>query len=209
MLLSLTPKILLCSRWRPCWPRQGQKVVRLSNSGTFPISHPSTRLCLELMVAACQEQQPASLLDLGCGSGVLALAGALLGIPLILGCDISGRALRTSRRNAQRNRLTTGVCWLHGSTEALKPGFHLIVVNLPFVVQMEKQEELLRLADFRGGLILSGFRDSQEGLVADFYFEQGWRLSQRLTRDRWEPEPPVELSYTWVGLYLVADDAGR
>jgi ribosomal protein L11 methylase PrmA len=134
----------------------------------------------------------------------LALTGSMLGVPMIVGCDISAAALGTSRGNAHRNRLAHRVLWVQGSTEALRPAFHLVAANLPFLVQMAKQEELLRLAHRQGGLILSGFRDTQEKEIVDYYVSQGWRLQRRLTRDQWELELPAERSYTWVGLYFVA-----
>jgi ribosomal protein L11 methyltransferase len=152
---------------------------------------------------ACQERRFASLLDVGCGSGILALAGAILGVPFIVGCDLSAAAVRVSRENAHRHHWAAQVCWLQGSTEALRPGFHLIVANLPFQVQLAKQEELLRLSQRPGGIIVSGFRDTREKEIADYYLAQGWRLQRRLTRDLWELEVPADKSYTWVGLYFV------
>jgi ribosomal protein L11 methyltransferase len=203
MYLRLTPQAAVCSAWHPCWPRPGQELLRIRYSRTFPISHPSTRLCLELLVLACQERRFASLLDVGCGSGILALAGAMLGVPLNVGCDLTAAAIRVSRENAHRNGLDRSVSWVQGSTEALRPAFHLIVANLPFSVQLAKQAELLRLAQRPGGLILSGFRDTLENQIADYYLSQGWRLQRRLTKDLWELELPADKSYTWVGLYFV------
>jgi ribosomal protein L11 methyltransferase len=204
MYLPLTPQTAVCTAWHPCWPRPGQNLLRICHSRTFPINHPSTRLCLELLSLACQQRRFASLLDVGCGSGILALAGAILGVPFIVGCDLSAAAVRVSQENAHRHHLAAQVCWLQGSTEALRSEFHLIVANLPFQVQVAKREELLKLAHSRGGLILSGFRDTREKEIADYYLAQGWRLQCRLTRDLWELELPADKSYTWVGLYFVS-----
>lgn len=204
MYLPLTPQTAVCSTWRPCWPRPGRTLLRIRYSRTFSINHPSTRLCLELLSLACREQHFASLLDVGCGSGILALAGAGLGVPLNVGCDLSLAAVRVSQDNARHNHLTHKAAWLQGSTEALRPGFQLIVANLPFPVQVAKQKELERLSHRPGGLILSGFRDTQEEEVAAFYLSRGWRLQRRFVRDQWELELPAEKSYTWVGFYFVA-----
>ncbi|MBM4289747.1 MAG: methyltransferase [Deltaproteobacteria bacterium] len=208
MYMHLTPEAAVCSAWRPCWPRPGQRLLRLAYSRTFPISHPSTRLCLELLREACQERAVLSLLDVGCGSGILALTGALLGVPWNVGCDPAAAALRVSQANARRNRLEDPVSWVQGSTEALRGTFDLVVANLPFPLQVAKRTELLRLVDGHGRVILSGFRDTQEQELTDFYLSQAWRLQRRLTRERWEPEVPAELSYTWVGLYFVPAGSG-
>lgn len=203
MYLPLTSQTAVCSSRHPCWPRLGQKLLRIRHSRTFPISHPSTRLCLELLALASQERSFASLLDVGCGSGVLALTGAILGVPWNIGCDLSSAAVQVSQENSRRNNLAHCVAWIQGSTEALRPGFQLIVANLPYQVQLAKREELSRLVHPRGGLILSGFRDTWEKEIADYYLSLGWRLQRRLTRDLWELELPAEKSYTWVGLYFI------
>ena len=203
MYLRLTPHLAICSPWHPCLPRPGQKLVRISFSRTFPINHPTTRLCLDLLNLACQERSFSSLLDVGCGSGILTLAGAMLGVSFNVGCDLSPMAIQVSQDNARRLHLDHQIAWLEGSTEALRPPFQLIVANLPFDIQVAKIEELVRLCHYRGGIIISGFRDTQEREITDTYISCGWRLQRRLTRDLWELELPAEKSYTWVGLYFV------
>ncbi|HET7135796.1 MAG TPA: 50S ribosomal protein L11 methyltransferase [Casimicrobiaceae bacterium] len=64
-------------------------------------SHPTTRLCLEWLAA--QHMRGLSLLDYGCGSGILAIAGALLGASPVVGTDIDPQAIVASRANAAAN----------------------------------------------------------------------------------------------------------
>ncbi|MGQ9921454.1 MAG: 50S ribosomal protein L11 methyltransferase [Desulfobacca sp.] len=208
MYFPLTPTISLASTWQLCWPRPGHRLVRLRQSGTFPVSHPSTWLSLTLLTAVCQDRHLPSLLDVGCGSGVLAIAGALLGIPWVVGCDLMAAATQVSRENARRAGVEPRIHWLQGSTEALAAQFRLIVANLPLAVQMAKQAEFVRLLAPGGCLILAGFKDTGEGAVAAFYLSRGWRELRRLTKECWEMELPPERSYTWVGLALQAPAAG-
>ena len=203
MYLRLTPQIAICSPWHPCWPRPGQKLWRISYSRTFPINHPTTRLCLDLLNLACQERSFASLLDVGCGSGILTLAGAMLGVSFNVGCDMSPAGHPGFSGQCPASSPGPQIAWLQGSTEALRPPFHLIVANLPFAIQVAKIEELVRLSHYRGGIILSGFKDTQEREITDRYLSCGWRLQRRITRDLWELELPAEKSYTWVGLYFI------
>jgi ribosomal protein L11 methyltransferase len=62
-------------------------------------SHPTTRLCLECL----QELEPGSLLDVGCGSGVLSIAAALLGFAPVTGVDIEAPSIDATRKNARAN----------------------------------------------------------------------------------------------------------
>lgn len=204
MYFPLTPHIALASPWHPCWPRPGRRVVRLRQSRTFPISHPSTRLSLKLLRAVCMERHFPAMLDVGCGSGILAIAGSLLGVQQVIGCDLSAAAVRVSRENARRAGVEDQVQWLQGSTEALACRFPLIVANLPLTVQLAKQPEFARLLAPQGSLILAGFKDTGETPVTAFYLARGWRVRSQLTLERWEPELPRDLSYTWMGLHLQA-----
>jgi ribosomal protein L11 methylase PrmA len=206
MYLRLTPQMAICSPWHPCWPRPGEKLWRISYSRTFPINHPSTRLCLDLLILACQEKSVASLLDIGCGSGILTLAGAMLGVAFSVGCDILPAAIRTSQENARRLHLTGQVAWVQGSTEALGSPFDLVVANLPFQIQLAKSEELVRLSNQKGGIILSGFKDTQEREITQRYLSCGWRLRRRITKDLWEMELPADKSFTWTGLYFMIEE---
>jgi len=142
------------------------------------------------------------LLDVGCGSGILALAGAAWGAGLGVGVDLSGPAVRLARDNARDNNFAAVIQVARGSTECLKGPFQAVVANLPIAVQLVKVEELTRLAAPGGALILSGFRDTQEEELVLLYREAGWAISRRLTQDEWAIELPPEKSFTWVAWLL-------
>jgi ribosomal protein L11 methyltransferase len=166
----------------------------------FPPGHPTTRLCLELLYKT--SLAGVRLVDVGCGSGILALAGAGLGAILSVGVDLSGPAVRLARENARENHLAAQVQVVRGSTECLQGPFQVVVANLPAAVQLAKVPELTRLAAREATLILSGFRDTQEEDLVQLYREAGWTISRRLTRDEWCIELPPEKSFTWVAWRL-------
>jgi ribosomal protein L11 methyltransferase len=88
-------------------------------------SHPTTRLCLEWL---CDRVGPGdTLLDYGCGSGILALAAARLGAVDVIGVDIDERALATAADNAARNRVSLR---LAHSRQPLAERFDLVVANI-------------------------------------------------------------------------------
>lgn len=88
-------------------------------------SHPTTRLCLEWLCDAVKSGD--TLLDYGCGSGILALAAARLGAAQVVGVDIDERALEAAADNSARNGVTLRL--VH-SKQSLTEQFDLVVANI-------------------------------------------------------------------------------
>ena len=146
-------------------------------------SHPTTRLCLDWLCG--HVQTGASVLDYGCGSGILAIAAAKLGAGRVVGVDIDENALTAAAGNAERN--DTQLQLLH-SRLPLDMQFDIVVANIltnPLCVLAP----LLAQRTLRGGQIaLSGILSSQASQVQDAYRpafdlrvwaeKEGWSLLQ-------------------------------
>ena len=87
--------------------------------------HPTTRLCIELLLGL----RPESLLDLGCGSGVIAIAAAKLGFEPVFGFDIEGQAVEATLRNAAANGVRIDAR-LGDALTALLPETAVVVANI-------------------------------------------------------------------------------
>ncbi|RJR43909.1 MAG: methyltransferase domain-containing protein [Deltaproteobacteria bacterium] len=202
LFYRLSPQLVLCSRKDPYEPGPQEEALFLETGAAFPLGHPTTRLCLELLKEALATGEVKSLLDVGCGTGVLALAAAALGTPRVTGVDLSLDAARVTLENARANHLAGRVHAARGSTECLKGPFDLVAANLPWEVQMDKAPELNRLAGPGGRLLLSGFRENQEEPLLTAYRKLGRSLAQRLIKPFHHPELPPDLSFTWVAWLL-------
>jgi ribosomal protein L11 methyltransferase len=198
----LSPRVVLCTRWEAQGAEPSDQVLRVRRGEAFPLGHPTTRLCLDLLREALAASAVHRLLDVGCGTGLLGLAAAALGVTRVVGVDIAQGAAQVTRENARENSLAGVLRVVQGSTECLKGPFDLVVANLPWEVQMEKIAELDRLAAPRGRLILSGFRDNQEDLLLEGYQRRGWSLSRRFIWDFQHPGLPPDISFTWVAWLL-------
>jgi ribosomal protein L11 methyltransferase len=194
----LSPQLVLRTGWEPQGTEPGERVLRLRPGGAFPLGHPTTRLCLDVLREVLATASASSLLDVGCGTGLLGLAAAALGVPRVVGVDLAPGAAQVTRENARENGFAGVLTVVQGSTECVKVPFDLVIANLPWEVQMHKVSELNRLAASRGRLILSGFRDNQEDLLTQSYQRLGWSLERRLTWDFRHPELPPDISFTWV-----------
>jgi ribosomal protein L11 methyltransferase len=198
----LSPDLVLRTRREPEGTESLDRVLYVKSGAAFPPGHPTTRLCLDLLREALAAASVKTLLDVGCGTGLLALAAAALGVPRVVGVDIAPGAAHITGENARANGLAGSLRVVRGSTECVKVPFDLVAANLPWEVQMEKVSELDRLAALKGRLILSGFRDNQENLLIERYQRLGWSLDQRVVKDFWHPELPPEISFTWVAWLL-------
>jgi ribosomal protein L11 methyltransferase len=198
----LSPQLVLRTRWEPQGTEPSEQVLRLRPGEAFPPGHPTTRLCLDSLREALAAAPATSLLDVGCGSGLLGLAAAALGVPRVVGVDIAPGAAHVTRENARENGFAGALHVVQGSTECLKGVFDLVIANLPWEVQMDKVSELDRLAALKGRLILSGFRDNQEDRMIKSYQRLGWCLDRRFIWDFQHPELPSDISFTWVAWLL-------
>ena len=205
MFQRLSPQLWLVS-WRGAdQADSSEKVLKIRVDDAFPPSHPTTRLCLDLLREVCPAGQVKTLLDVGCGSGVLGLAAAALGVPLVVSLDIAAQAAIATRENARENQLAGPLKVIQGSTACLRGSFALILANLPWEVQVDMAPEFNRLAGPGGFLILSGFRHDQEKMLLEIHRQGGWSLKQRLIRDFQHPELPPQMSFTWVAWALQRD----
>lgn len=88
-------------------------------------SHPTTRLCLEWLES--NVSPGCSLLDYGCGSGILAIAAACLGAGCVAGVDIDPQAVEAARANAERNEVAAV---FSDSTQSVAGEYDLVVANI-------------------------------------------------------------------------------
>jgi ribosomal protein L11 methyltransferase len=146
--------------------------------------HPTTRGCLVLMQDV--DPMPDSVLDVGCGSGILALAALRLGARHADALDTDPLAVDASRRNAARNGLADRVEAAVGSLpEEPARRYPLVVANLVAAVLIGLAPRLAAHVAADGRLVASGIIDQREGEVAAALAAAGLRVERRLADGEW------------------------
>jgi len=156
----------------PPWerpPRDAKPVVIDPGRAFGTGGHPTTRLCLQLLL----ELEPGSLLDVGCGSGVLAIAASRLGFSPVVAFDHDPAALEAAGRNVLANDVSVDLRRGDALEEAL-PDTDVLVANVSsaFVPQVAGR---LRARS----LLVSGYLESERPAAV------GYEPIRRLTEDGW------------------------
>jgi len=199
--LRIGRRTVIVPAWESYEPGEGEVVIRLEPGMAFGTGlHPTTRLCLEAMEAAV----PAGgrVLDVGTGSGVLAIAAALLGAGAVVALDADPVAVRVAAENVAANGVGGRVEVRHGSLaggEAVPLSFavegplpiledgryDLVVVNILAPVIVAMAPALAARTRPGGTVIASGLILDQEAVVADALQRQGFEIAGRSQEDDW------------------------
>jgi ribosomal protein L11 methyltransferase len=142
----------------------------------------------------------------GCGSGVLALAGLKLGVDRAVAIDISPQAFVVSRANAELNQVKDRLLLVRASPEAIAGRFDLVLANLPMPILRDKMAELVRLSGDAASLVLSGFQDVDKTLVEEEMDQLGLTAQYWLSEDLTFFEVPPSGSFNWMA--VLASRAG-
>ncbi len=137
--------------------------------------HESTQLCLKLL-ESLQRNLPiaqASVLDVGTGSGILAIAAAKLGAKPVYGSDVEDDAIRVARENAGLNQVELEVFAVLRNGPVTPPGvpktYKIIFANILQPVLIAMAEDLTQACEVGGHLILSGILTEQAPSVLEAY----------------------------------------
>ena len=175
--IRLTRQIVVVPSWDRHEAVEGDRVIHLDPGQAFGTgAHASTRLCLELLQELADGgARPRRVLDLGTGSGILALAAAALWPEAeVHGVDNDPVAVEVARENAAANRaaLHLGGDWPDGT-------FDLVLANIQADVLVQLAEAVSDRLAPGGHLILSGLLTEQVDGVAEVYAAQGLRALRR------------------------------
>ena len=184
-VLKIAPGLVVAPSWERYEPEPGESVLVLDPGAAFGTGgHATTRLCLRALLAHLRPGDRVA--DIGCGSGILAIAAAALGAREVVATDNDSSALLVARANAAKNSVTSRIRFAEADLlPTASDPFDLIVCNIV-------AEEIARLAErfpgllARGGRFIgSGFLTGTVPAVEDALARGGLQMVETIGEEGW------------------------
>lgn len=179
-------KLAVCPTWENYINHDGRKVLKIDPGAAFGSgTHETTRLCLEMLEEYVSDGK--TVLDIGCGSGILSISALILGADKACGVDIDAAAVKTARENGGINgfgepRLTYLQGDLAGTVEEK---FDIITANIVADVIIRLLPDLRRYMSGGGVAILSGIISERSGEVERHISQNGFSVVKKADNNGW------------------------
>ncbi len=175
----VTQNVTVVPTWIKYEASKGEKIMRLDPGMAFGTgSHATTRMCLELM-----DVKDKSVIDVGCGSGILGIAAKICGASQVYMCDIDQQAVDFARENARANNTEAVI-----EKADLIKGEHkaqFIFANITADILMRLSADIGKHLEQDGQIVLSGIIDEREDEIVKCYKTAGYKIVERMTMDGW------------------------
>jgi ribosomal protein L11 methyltransferase len=185
-IIRLGARFVVKPSWREYEPQPGDVILELDPGMAFGTGlHPTTQMCL----SAIEQHMPrgARVLDLGTGSGILAIAAAKLGAGSVLALDIDPLAVEAARENVMRNRVEAVVRVAQGSLDEIAPAaldFAVVNILAKTIIQL-CESGLAEKINPGATIVFAGLIDAQEGEVRETLERVGLVMIQRVQDKDW------------------------
>jgi len=189
--LVIGDALLIKPSWVKQKPRKGQAVVILDPGLSFGTGHHATTgFCLKQLVATRKVGLKQSFLDIGTGSGILAIAAAKLGYAPVRCFDFDPESVRVAKANAAQNEVAQLVRPVrHDLTKlplASATRYDVVCANLIFDLLIAERDRILNRLRPDGVLVLAGILETQFARVKRAYQQAGWKLVATEVEKEWQ-----------------------
>jgi ribosomal protein L11 methyltransferase len=162
------------------------QAIRMVDSSAFGTGHhPSTALCIESLTEILGAERIDSMLDVGTGSGILALAALTMGVAEVVGLDIDSEALAIATENARLNNFSDRLHLFLGDPASVDGIWPLVVANVLAAPLMQMAPAIVRRLNRQGWLVLSGIAKSLVTEVISAYQHLGIHFLDAKERSGW------------------------
>lgn len=188
--IEIGPSLLVKPTWSRRAPKRGQKVVLLDPGLSFGTGqHATTHFCLTQVAALRRSPQPPTLMDMGTGTGILAIAAAKLGYARVEAFDFDPDCVRITAENALLNQVETAVRPRLADVTRLpaksREQFDVVCANLISDLLIAHRRRILARVRPSGAVVLAGILATQFDDVAKAYAGEGWKVIRAKTDREW------------------------
>ena len=178
-------RLCICPSWEQYNNKENRKVLKIDPGAAFGTgTHATTAMCLALLDQFITPNQ--TVLDIGCGSGILSLAAVLLGAERATGIDIDPVAVKVARENAALNGLSEKTEFLVGNlNEKITSRYSVVCANIVADVIMALAPDVPGLLAPGGRFLCSGIMDSRAEEVRAALLRAGLQITNTVTESNW------------------------
>ena len=184
--MPIGEKLLIRPVWEDEYDAGGRKILHIEPGLAFGTgSHPTTKICLETLEKYIDESS--TVLDIGCGSGILSIASLLLGAESAFGVDIDSLAVKTAMANAEENGFGNDrFNVVQGNlSDKVSGKYNVIVANIVADIIMEFNKEVGKFLDDDGVYITGGIIEAREDEVLMSFIQNGFEVINRFEEKGW------------------------
>ena len=184
--MPIGEKLLIRPLWEKEYDTDGRIVLNIEPGLAFGTgSHPTTKLCLETLEKYIDENS--TVLDIGCGSGILSIAALLLGAKSAFGVDIDKLAVKTAIENAKENGFGSPVLdAVNGNlSDKVSGKYNVIVANIVADIIMQFNEEVSEFLEDGGIYITGGIIDIRKDEVVRSFEQNGFEIIANYEEKGW------------------------
>lgn len=178
-------KLAIVPSWEKYDNKDNRTILHIDPGAAFGTgTHATTSLCLDMLQNYVTDTT--EMLDIGCGSGILAVASVLLGAKAAVGVDIDAQSVKTARENAGINGVTDKTEFTVGDlAEKVTGKYSVVCANIVADVVIRLLESVKAYMEEDGVLIVSGIIDLRENDVLTAAENQGFKVTEKRYKDNW------------------------
>lgn len=183
--IEIGKKLAVVPSWEEYSNPDNRTVLNIDPGAAFGTgTHATTSLCLESLQNYITDD--IVMLDIGCGSGILALASVLLGAKSALGVDIDAQSVKTARENAEINKISNKANFIIGDlADKVEGKYDVICANIVADVIIRLLPDVNEFMAENAVLIVSGIIDIRKDDVMAAIKENGFILTEEHYKDNW------------------------
>lgn len=180
---------IISPTWERVKPGGADLLILIDPGQAFGTGHhETTRLCLEWLeewVRGRRSLSPSSLLDVGTGSGILAIASVLMEFDPVIAVDTDPEAIRVAKENAGLNRMAERIQFHEGTVSNVPGQYDIVLANIQALPLVEMAPDFARRRKSQGRIVLSGILFEQKELIISTYEKEGLKLLSEKTAGEW------------------------